>query len=168
MSKSTLYLRLLLKNFVSLSGKRQVTTVPVKLCRAQADNHKMHKNGPFCTASIRYVEFLASILGPSNVSFISHDDKARVPIGITASQKQSLLLIHLEYRVNLPDHDWVTAEKHKLFLSVYAGIVIKENGLGTLEAVSYSGPTYEATRSGKHSSSTAATHANDFIRFFEL
>lgn len=131
LSKSALYLRLLPRNFLTSSGQRHVTTVPVKLCRAQADNHKMHKDGPFCTASIRYLECLASILGPSNVSFISQDDKARVPIGMTAVQKQSPLLMHLEYRVKLPDHDWVIAEKHKLIPSVYAGIVIKENGLGS-------------------------------------
>jgi hypothetical protein len=35
--------------------------------------------------------------------------------------------MHVEYRVTLPDHDWVIAGKHKLTPSVYAGIDIKEN-----------------------------------------
>ena len=52
--------------------------------------------------------------------------------------------MHVEYRVTLPDHDWVIAGKHKLTPSVYAGIDIKENGMGKIEAVSYSGPTYIA------------------------
>lgn len=84
-----------------------------------------------------------------------------MPIGVTAAKKQSPLLMHLEYRVSLPDHDWVVAEKHKLIPSVYAGIEIREKGMGKPEAVTYSGPTYIAIRSGKHSSSTAATHADD-------
>lgn len=35
-------------------------------------------------------------------------------------------------------------------------------------AVSYSGPTYISIRSGKHSSSTAASHADDFRKVLEL
>jgi hypothetical protein len=51
--------------------------------------------------------------------------KKRVPIGLTAANKQSLLLMHVEYSVSLSDHDWVVAEKHKLILLVYAGIQIQ-------------------------------------------
>ena len=51
---------------------------------------------------------------------------------------------------------------------MYAGIVVQPNGLGKPEAVSYSGPTYIAIRSGKHSSSTAYAHALDFERLLQL
>ena len=64
--------------------------------------------------------------------------------------------MHLDYRVQLPDHDWVVAERHKLIPSVYASCVIKK------QQVTYSGPTAIFIRSGKHDSSTAATHAYDF------
>lgn len=95
--------------------------------------------------------------------------KAKVkPIGLTAVNKQAPLLMHVEYRVSLPDHDWVIASKHKLTPSVYAGIEIKENGMGKIEAVSYSGPTYIAILSGKHSSSTALSHGLDFERLFSM
>jgi len=74
--------------------------------------------------------------------------------------------MHVEYRVSLPDHDCVVATGHKLIPSVYAGIKIQSNGLGNREAVGYSGPTYIAIRSGKHSSSTAFSHALDFEKKF--
>lgn len=52
-SKSGTYLRLLPRNCLSVEGKKHVSTVPVKLCRAQADARKEHPDGKFCTASIR-------------------------------------------------------------------------------------------------------------------
>ncbi|KAL7287659.1 hypothetical protein TKK_0018300 [Trichogramma kaykai] len=77
--------------------------------------------------------------------------------------------MHVEYRIKLPDHDWVVASKHTLIPSVYAGITIKPGNDGSSDvSVSYSGPTYIAIRSGKHSSSTAATHANDIESLFQL
>lgn len=69
--------------------------------------------------------------------------------------------MHLEYRVRLPDHDWVVAERHKLIPSVYAVISIQPNCIGDPKAVGYSGPTFITIRSGKHSGSTAFTHARD-------
>lgn len=167
-SRSGTYIRLLPRRYNSLEGKRHVTTVPVKLSRPEADHHKAHADQQFCITTIRSMETIASILGPSQVGFISQDDKARVPIGLTAANKQAPLLMHVEYRVSLPDHDWVLAAKHKLIPSVYAGCVIKENAIGRPESVTYSGPTYISIRSGKHSSSTAWTHAVDFEKLTTL
>lgn len=76
--------------------------------------------------------------------------------------------MHLEYRVSLPDHDWVVAPKHKLTPSVYSAIVIKPHGQSFPEAVSYSGPTYVSIRSLKHSSSNAATHSDDLNALMDL
>ncbi|XP_068989951.1 uncharacterized protein [Neodiprion pinetum] len=168
LSRTATYLRLLPRSSRSLEGKRHVATVPVKLSRPQADLHKSHVDQNFCMATIRSLECLASILGPNQVAFISQDDKARVPIGKTAAKVQAPLLMHLQYRVSLPDHDWVIAGGHKLIPSVYTGIVIKPDGQGETKDVSYSGPTYIAIRSGKHSSSAAATHANDLERLLDL
>lgn len=167
-SRSGTYLRLLPRNYTTMEGKRHVVTVPVKLSRPEADHHKAHVDQHFCVATIRSLETLESILGPNQVFFLSQDDKARVPIGLTAANKQAPLLMHVEYRVSLPDHDWVIATKHKLIPSVYAGCIIKENEMGRAEAVTYSGPTYVAIRSGKHSSSTASTHAVDFNKLATL
>lgn len=99
---------------------------------------------------------------------MSQDDKARVPIGMTAANKQIHFLMHMEYRVSLPDHDWVVAEKHKFIPSVYAGMQIQPNGIGNPAAVGYFGPTYIGVRSGKQSSSTAFAHGLDLERLLEL
>lgn len=75
----------------------------------------------------------------------------------------------MEYRVQLLDHDWVVAAKHKLIPSVYAGIkILDKYPIGQSEAVSYSGPTYVVVRSGKHCSSTAKTHGEDFERLLDF
>lgn len=103
--KTTTYYRLLGRNRNSIEGKRHVVTVPVKLCQAQTDLHKEHPDQQFCLATIRSLETLASILGPEEILFTSQDKKARVPIGITAANKQAPFLMNMEYRIRLPDHD---------------------------------------------------------------
>lgn len=145
-SRSATYLRLLPRRSNTHEGKRHITTVPVRLCKAQNNHHEQHSDTAFTTASIHSLEELASLLGPHQVAFISQDDKARVPIGVTAANKQSPLLMHVEYRVKLADHDWVKANKHKLIPSVYAGIKITDNMLGDKSSVGYSGPTFITIR----------------------
>jgi hypothetical protein len=71
----------------------------------------------------------------------------------------------MQYRVKIPDHDWVVAAEHKLIPSEYPGIAVYRYGIGISGAVGYSGQTYVAIRSGKHCSSTAASHCMDFERF---
>ncbi|KAG5893520.1 hypothetical protein JTB14_017230 [Gonioctena quinquepunctata] len=167
-SRGGTYLRLIPRQSNSAEGRTHVSTVPVELIRAQNDHHKSHLDSNFAETSIHYLENIASILGPDRVFFISQDDKARVHIGVTAANKQAPLLMHMEYRIKLPDHNWVIAERHKLIPSVYAGIKITSSMLGQPQAVGYSGPTYIAIRSGKLSSSTADTHAQDFETLLEL
>ncbi|KAK3919263.1 Mitogen-activated protein kinase kinase kinase [Frankliniella fusca] len=161
-SRAATYVRLIPRKWNTTEGKRHVVTVPVRLCRAQADEHRGHQDQHFCTATINSLEEIASILGPKQVCFLSQDDKAKVPIGLTAAKVQSPLLMHVEYRIRLPDHDFVIGSRHKLTPSVYALYKIAADKFGQREAVTYSGPTVICIRSGKHSSSTAATHANDF------
>lgn len=134
-SRSGVYLRLLPKRINSIEGKKHVNTAPVKLVRPENNLHRQHIDGKFCIANIKYLEELSSFLGPNEVCFISQDDKARVPIGMTAAHLQAPLVMHLEYRVQLPDHDWVVAGQHKLIPSVYAGIIINDS-------IGFSGPTY--------------------------
>lgn len=76
--------------------------------------------------------------------------------------------MHVEYKIHLPDHDWVVASRHKLTPSVYAGILIKENCMGRKDAVTHSGPTYITIRSVKHNSSTASSHSKDLEKLLEL
>ncbi|KAJ8880974.1 hypothetical protein PR048_017447 [Dryococelus australis] len=167
-SRSATYFRLLPRQTDTREAKRHVVTVPVKLSRPEADHHKAHHDQYFCVASIRLLETVASVLGPHSVNFLSQDDKACVPIGLIAANKQVSLVMHVEYKVSLSDHDFVIASRHKLIPSVHALCEVKPNEMGRPEAVSYSGPTYIAIRSGKHSSSTATSHTQDFDTFLTL
>lgn len=63
-SCSALYLRLLPKRSTTIEGKHHVVTVPVKLSRPEADHHANDVDGKFCTATMRSLESLASVLGP--------------------------------------------------------------------------------------------------------
>ena len=109
----------------TIEGKRYIDTVPVKFRRTENNFHRDHPDSKFDTATIRSLEELAYILGPEHVIFISQDDKVRVPLGVTAANKEAPILMYLDYRVRLPDHDWVLAERHKVIPSVYAEVVIK-------------------------------------------
>lgn len=167
LSRSSVYLRLLPRNSLSHEGKRHINTVPVKLMRSENNIHLHHPDTSFARASISYLEELASLLGPDEVTFQSQDDKARVPIGITAANKQAPLVMHMEYKIRLSDHDFVVAPRHKLVPSVIAAIEIKKNSIGK-QGVTYSGPTYVGIRSAKHSSSSAKSHLQDMSRINTL
>ena len=97
-----------------------------------------------------------------NICYISQDDKARVPLGLPVAKKQTALIMHVDYKIKLPDHDFSIGEKHKLIPSVYAACHVKDR------KISFSGPTYIAIRSAKHDSSTANSHQYDFTRLTEL
>jgi len=64
-SRSGVYLRLLPRRSDTQQGKRHVKTVPVKLKRAQTDNHKAHVDGKFeCWTPAFYVHRLYFIVYP--------------------------------------------------------------------------------------------------------
>ena len=129
---------------------------------------KCHANADFAFATKNYLKCIASFFGPETVFVISIDDKAKVPIGLAAANKQAPLLMCLEYEVRLPDHDFVIAGRHKLTPSVYAGCVIKSPSEHSEMSISYSGPMYIAIRSAKHDGSTSFTHGKDVDRLLEL
>ena len=53
-------------------------------------------------ASVKFARDLAQLFGVENIVFLSQD-KARIPIGLPISKKQSLMLMHLEYKIGLSD-----------------------------------------------------------------
>ena len=111
---------------------------------------------------------IASLFGAENVFVLSVDDKAKVPIGVTAASKQSPLIMHIDYEIRLPDHDFVKATKHILTPSVYSACEIRTTSSKVAPEISYLGPTYIAIRSGKHDSSTAYSHGRDFDHVVKL
>ena len=102
----SVYLRLIPRNQSTYEGKQHVKTT-------QQDSQRLQLE-------------LAGLLGPEEVSFVSQDDKSKVPIGLTAANKHAPLHIHLDYLVTLPDHDYVIAPQHKL-ISVIGAMEIKKN-----------------------------------------
>ena len=111
---------------------------------------------------------LAAILSPGEVTFHSHDDKAKVPIGLTTANKQALTLMSMEYQAMLPNDHFVVAPKHKLISSVIGGIeLVKSKDLAN-DAVTYSGATCIGIRSGKHSASSSFAHFQDVMRVRSL
>ena len=167
LSRSSFYLRLIPSNSTTCEGKRHVKTVPVKLARSENSAHQQHPDTQFAHATISHLEEIASLIGPAEVTFSSQDDKARVPLGITAANKQAPMLMHIEYKVQLSDHDFAVASKHKLVPSVIAAISVKENSIGK-QGVTCSGLTYIALRSAKHTSATALDHLTDMKRVCSL
>lgn len=57
------------------------------------------------------LESSASILSPCQVFFLLMDDEASVPLGITAANARTSILMHLAYHVKLPDYDFMVGEK---------------------------------------------------------
>ena len=118
LSRTATYYRLLPASMRHKDGKRHVHTIPVKLQRPQNDLRKKHPDGHFAMASVMFTRELANLFGDNHVFFLSQDDKARVPLGLPISKKQTAILMHLEYKVMLPDHDFPIGEKHKLIKMV--------------------------------------------------
>ena len=82
-------------------------------------------------------------------------------MGIPAATKQGQVLMHLDYTVKLPDHQYVVATRHSLKPSVYAFCKIEPTLVGTPDAVKYVGPTAIRVRSCKHDRSTSMMHLKD-------
>ena len=142
-------------------GERYVTTVPVKLARAQ-NKCKKHIDKDFLrlqltNTSRNCVHYSDHILYRSYPLMI----KQRSPLGIAAATKQAPILMHLEYQVKLPDHTFSVGNKHKSIPSVIGLCTITPHKFR--QALNYSGPTYIGIRSMKHDTSNALTHAKDHM-----
>ena len=72
--------------------------------------------------------------------------------------------MHLDYTVNLSDHDFPVGEKHKLIPYIYASCEKNKDG-----SIGYNGPTYIAILSEERDKSSAASHIEDFrtLLFFD-
>ena len=65
---------------------------------------------PFMDDLINVCKFF----GPQSVLFLSNDDKARVPLGLAAASLQASILMHMEFKVSLPDHNFVLGSRRAL------------------------------------------------------
>ena len=94
----------------SVEGKQHVQTVPVRLKKASNNEHIEQY---FAMNTIDHLKTLAETFGADAMLFLSQDDKARVPLGLPAARKQAPLLMYHDYKISLPDHDFVIASGHK-------------------------------------------------------
>ena len=163
LSRSAVYPRLLPRRGYSREGKRHVQTVPVKLLRPENSLRKKNIDRMYAKAFFDDMMSISELLGSNVVNFLSNDDKARVTLGLAAAPLQAPILMHLDYRVRLPDHDFVIGTKHKLIPLVYGlcDIAPKDG------RVTYLGDTFIRIRSGKHDTSSAYTHAYDVRELFK-
>lgn len=137
-SRSSTYYHLLPKNLKSIEGrKHNFAAAPVRLLRATNDFHNQHIDTKFAQTNVENAKSFASFCGPKYALVISADDRARVTMGVTAAKIQEPMLMHLDYKVKLPDHNFVVAERHKLIPSVYAMLDIEPGGFGNTENVTY-------------------------------
>lgn len=151
----------------TMEAKRHPNSYPVKSLKPEEDLHSPHIDSSFCFEVIKMVKTIAAICGSAQVTTVSADDKAKVPIGIVVANKQTKVLMRVTHKVHLPDHTFCIANRHKLIPSVYAFLQIIPDEV-TPAAVTYKGPLYIAIRSMKDSSSNAYTHSRDFERAYEL
>ena len=103
---------------------------------------------------------VCKLLGP--VSFMSNDDKASVPLDLTAANLQAPILMHIEYTLKLMGQNVFIGPQYKSIPSVYGICEITNTG-----KTSYSGDTFIRIRSGKHDTSNAYTQAFDVRNIFE-
>ena len=150
-SRQSLYHRLVPRRADSVHGKRHVETVPVKLAKAKNTARNRHEDANFTFATKGYMKCIASHFGKDVVFAVSIDDKAKVPIGITAAKLPAPLVMDMEYQVL---HDFVKGGKHKLIPTVYAACQIKAPATKKDPEILYSGPMYICIQSLKHDSST--------------
>ena len=158
-SRRALYLCPLPHSQTSIQGRKNVSTLPVKLVRPQNDLRRKHPDRMFCSESSKAADAIAKYLGPKACLYISQDDKSSVPLGRTAAKVQAPILMSMRAKVRLPDHDFRVGPRHLLVPSVMAECSIdEENGVG------YCGETYVAIRSSKHNNSSAFSHQQDLRR----
>ena len=71
-------------------------------------------NVMFAKSLTNDMKSLDPLFGPEALTYLSIDDKARVPLGLAAANLQSPILMHLEYKVRLNDHDFVVGGRRHL------------------------------------------------------
>ena len=101
LSKSVTYLLLLPRRGNTQEGKQYLKTVPVKLLRL--DNNLQKRIRIECLQKASSMTFLSpkKMFGSEAVTFLSNNDKARIPLGLAAAIRAPIL-VHLECKVMLP------------------------------------------------------------------
>ena len=95
----------------------------------------------FAHTPIRHLEEVEEFFGTEEVVFYSQDNKAKVHIGMTVASKQASLLVHVDCKVNIPDHDFVIEKQHKL-VPLFIGDTKMKAKIFSSDAFTYSRPFF--------------------------
>ena len=99
-------IRLLLRRGDSIEGKIHFETVPVKLLCPENSLGKKNKDRMLAKSFIDDIFEPFISLEPYTILFMLIDDKTHVKLGLTAATLQAPILMHLDYKVWLPDHSF--------------------------------------------------------------
>ena len=103
--------------------------MPVRLLRPEANLRKKNIDRMYDKSFTDDMKAIDPLFGSDAVVYLSMDDKAKVSLGLAAAKLQAPILMHLDYKVRLNDHDFVVGGRHKLIPSVYSQCeLLKENG----------------------------------------
>ena len=118
LSRNGFYLRFLPCHRNTSDGKPYVNTVPVKLVRPEDSLRKKNINCMFAKSFINDMFEACKFFCPNAVLFMPNDDKGRIPLGLAAANLQASLLMEMEYKLKLLDHDFVIRPQPQLIPSV--------------------------------------------------
>ena len=129
LGRAATYYCLIPANVSHKDAKRHVNTVYVKLLKPRNDLRKKHIDGHFAMAEVKQADEIAETFPKNMVFYISKNDKAKVPLGLTISKKKTAIHMHPDCKIRLPDHDFLIGSQHKLITSVMAGCLKKDGRL---------------------------------------
>lgn len=98
--------------------KIHFSKVPVELLRPEVSLRKKNLDRMYPKSFTNDMLLVRKLFDPQAVLFISHDDKDKVTLVLAAATLQSPILVNLEYKLRLPDHNFVVGARHNLISSV--------------------------------------------------
>ena len=137
LSHSAVYLRVLPRRGDSREGKRHIQMAPVKLLRSEHSLRPKNIDSMYVKREILLwwhdVNQWATWRRCCNLPVKRY--KARIALGFAAASLQSPILMHLDYHVRLPDHDFVIGQKHKLISFVYGVCEVSTKGKVSIQVI---------------------------------
>eukprot|EP00771_Trimastix_marina_P000030 gnl/Trimastix_PCT/1024.p1 GENE.gnl/Trimastix_PCT/1024~~gnl/Trimastix_PCT/1024.p1 ORF type:complete len:691 (-),score=56.82 gnl/Trimastix_PCT/1024:1028-3100(-) len=137
------------------SKRHRPNPLPFKLVKPHDAAREEHQDQHYCASMVKKAMLAAHTHLPESI-LISQDDKAKVPLGTAAIGRQTSIVMGMERDVDMPDHTFPVAAKHKLTPSCY--LVMQMNNS---EELSRFGPLHAFIRSAKHEGTSAHSHAED-------
>ena len=142
LSRSAKYLWFLPRRGNTSKGYGHLQTVPIKLTRPEINLSKRNKDRMFAKSFMDDLINVCKFFGPQSVLLLLNGNKEKVPLGLATASLQAPILMHREYKVRLPVHNFVVGVRHTLIPSLL-----------------YSWNIFIRIHCSKHDSSSTYTHA---------